>query len=511
MKDLLQIYRSTFLFIALLLCTLSTFHRINAQALEADTITTNFDLIGVNDGLLAGYITNITVDKTGFLWVGTNFGLQRYDGNQFIDFKHHEGDNFTSPNVEVSSILDDGHGRVWIRNYKSKTYIFEKSTERFISIPFDINRFLFIDASDNFWFIDPSHQLCVLPLHKLPEDLTRITTDWKNEHVKCLLNDDQKLNFNGSRIYLYPDQSIWVIKQNIIYKYSINLEKARLILDFERVLEQEIHDDKIYHPNLQIDSSTNKLYLFHFDKICEIDPRTGNSLQCFNFPEGYTHPTPWLTAPNGDIWVTVSGIIATVNLEKQKLTEFRILSKVSSPKGNVKGRRPIIDRNQNVWITTNGYGIYKYSYLKNRFKYAGDNHEGPALSVVALEGTEIIIESGNFRGFFERENRKFINLYKKSYVPSCAGYPLRFIIPTLIKEKTYRLDFSCWEEKKCYTSVVDENGNLLSPVKETICSNLPNSFKPLEGHPDWFYSEEQNKSKKTLSLQLKYAPRAAPN
>ena len=41
---------------------------------------------GVRDGLSSEKITAITQDKKGFIWVGTDNSLERFDGQRFISF-----------------------------------------------------------------------------------------------------------------------------------------------------------------------------------------------------------------------------------------------------------------------------------------------------------------------------------------------------------------------------------------------------------------------------------------
>ena len=63
----------------------------------------------VQDGLTAGRINSMVQDREGNLWFGTNRGLCRYDGAQFVTFTTEDGlaDNF------VQSVLEDREGNLW--------------------------------------------------------------------------------------------------------------------------------------------------------------------------------------------------------------------------------------------------------------------------------------------------------------------------------------------------------------------------------------------------------------
>ena len=46
---------------------------------------THYDM---NNGLAAYDAGSITQDEEGFIWIGTINGLQRFDGNRFVTFRH---------------------------------------------------------------------------------------------------------------------------------------------------------------------------------------------------------------------------------------------------------------------------------------------------------------------------------------------------------------------------------------------------------------------------------------
>ena len=47
-----------------------------------------FNTLGINDGLSASTVTCIFKDKRGFMWLGTQDGLNRYDGYEFQQYFH---------------------------------------------------------------------------------------------------------------------------------------------------------------------------------------------------------------------------------------------------------------------------------------------------------------------------------------------------------------------------------------------------------------------------------------
>src|SRR5690348_6688758 len=67
----------------------------------------------LEEGLSQQAVLSITQDADGFMWFGTEDGLNRFDGYEFRQLRHDRGDPHSLPNGWVSSLVasDDG---LWI-------------------------------------------------------------------------------------------------------------------------------------------------------------------------------------------------------------------------------------------------------------------------------------------------------------------------------------------------------------------------------------------------------------
>lgn len=72
-----------------------------------------FDTLGVADGLPSSVAYRVVQDADGFIWVGTNDGLARYDGTGFRVWRNDPRDADTLAANNVAAILIDRHGRLW--------------------------------------------------------------------------------------------------------------------------------------------------------------------------------------------------------------------------------------------------------------------------------------------------------------------------------------------------------------------------------------------------------------
>src|SRR5258706_12630010 len=65
-------------------------------------------------GLSQNLVYSIVQDKQGFLWFGTDEGLNRFDGYEFKTFRHSPQDSSTIADNSIHSLLFDHTGALWI-------------------------------------------------------------------------------------------------------------------------------------------------------------------------------------------------------------------------------------------------------------------------------------------------------------------------------------------------------------------------------------------------------------
>lgn len=73
-----------------------------------------FNRFSRNEGLNTNNVNCVWQDKKGFLWIGTENGIQRFDGRNFVSFSS-VALNQAMPPLGVDQILDAGEGKMWLR------------------------------------------------------------------------------------------------------------------------------------------------------------------------------------------------------------------------------------------------------------------------------------------------------------------------------------------------------------------------------------------------------------
>ena len=86
----------------------------------------------------SGLVNKVCQDQYGYIWVGTEYGLNRFDGYRFTPFLHHQNASGTLGNNDISSMYCDKEGRLWIGTAKGLDR-YDYTTGQFVHYPFEGN------------------------------------------------------------------------------------------------------------------------------------------------------------------------------------------------------------------------------------------------------------------------------------------------------------------------------------------------------------------------------------
>jgi ligand-binding sensor domain-containing protein/signal transduction histidine kinase len=118
---------------------LRQFENFDTQAGHARVIDPKFAHLTTNDGLSQSNVTEILQDRRGFMWFATRDGLNRYDGNAFIVYKHNPNDPGSLSSNFVLDLMEDDQGYLWIATDFGGVNKFDPAAERFARYRHDPN------------------------------------------------------------------------------------------------------------------------------------------------------------------------------------------------------------------------------------------------------------------------------------------------------------------------------------------------------------------------------------
>jgi signal transduction histidine kinase/ligand-binding sensor domain-containing protein len=85
---------------------------VNIPVVEGES--TRFTRVSTADGLSQSRVSQIVQDDRGFIWFGTQYGLDRYDGYEFNVFVHEPGRANSLAGAYINSLYKDRSGILWI-------------------------------------------------------------------------------------------------------------------------------------------------------------------------------------------------------------------------------------------------------------------------------------------------------------------------------------------------------------------------------------------------------------
>ncbi|MCF8403906.1 MAG: histidine kinase [Bacteroidales bacterium] len=88
-------------------------------------------MITSSNGLSQSTINCLHQDKDGLLWIGTQDGLNLYDGNSFVYFHNQPGDTLSISDNYILSICEDLNGNLWLGTMSGGLNKFCKKTREF--------------------------------------------------------------------------------------------------------------------------------------------------------------------------------------------------------------------------------------------------------------------------------------------------------------------------------------------------------------------------------------------
>jgi len=83
-----------------------------SPVLRAQSVS--FKHLSADNGLSNNLANDILQDKTGFIWIATDDGLNRYDGYSFKVFRNIPEDENSISDNSVTTLIEDSFGKLWI-------------------------------------------------------------------------------------------------------------------------------------------------------------------------------------------------------------------------------------------------------------------------------------------------------------------------------------------------------------------------------------------------------------
>jgi len=97
-----------------------------------------FEHIETHTGLSQSNVISIFQDSRGFMWFGTQDGLNKYDGYSFTVYKNEPHKLNSLSNNYINDIAEDTNGDLWIATLNGGLNKYDRQKDQFISFQPDL-------------------------------------------------------------------------------------------------------------------------------------------------------------------------------------------------------------------------------------------------------------------------------------------------------------------------------------------------------------------------------------
>ena len=92
----------------------------------------NFFHYGLTDGISQQTIRCIEKDSRGFIWIGTQDGLNKFDGHSFKVFRHSDKDTLAIKGKFINDILENSDGTIWVATANHGVSYYDPNKDVFV-------------------------------------------------------------------------------------------------------------------------------------------------------------------------------------------------------------------------------------------------------------------------------------------------------------------------------------------------------------------------------------------
>jgi signal transduction histidine kinase/DNA-binding response OmpR family regulator/ligand-binding sensor domain-containing protein len=301
----------------------------------------------VDEGLSHTDANDIAQDNRGFIWIGTNFGLDRYDGYKIRKYYNSNEPLNNAYKNRVWRIYPDDAGNIWLAT-EGGLQRFDTRTERYI----DYKTYSNIPNLEKL-FKPTGNRIYGLAGNTIRQ--YAISGDYIKEVV---LNPPPNVNFtdmfNGrdGKLYLSSNKGLWMLDQ---------------AGKFERLLIDSLRDNNIQGVFFNHD---NNLLVATADKLLLIAPenKSNSQKQAKRVTKEYVCPNHTsvqnvLQDNKLNYWISDGSRLLKLN------QDFKLLQTIDTQHGlnSSSVAKIFIDRSECLWVCTYGGGVNYFDLNEKPF------------------------------------------------------------------------------------------------------------------------------------------------
>ena len=459
------------------------------QSASAQNPLPYFDVFSVETGLPEGLLTAQLQDKQGYLWMGTQNGLVRYDGYSLKPYIFYNAEGKKNVTSSIRAIIEDEQGTIWVQLFETGLYYLDRSQDKFVLAV----------SKDN-------------SAEKIANHFYLAHVDWPKENALWIVALDGE-NFK-IKLYQFNKKEKWLREwgpdktgkekfpvQN--FRYAEKISTGEFWVSADRSIYQYQDSSRGFTPVFTLPSQLGKLNVFSFaedpqhkdifwittDSIYDLRNRVDNSIgrHLIRFNRKTGQQQIFKTGVNDDsglsalcdimrvdslhrLWFMHRNGVASYDAKTNRFRNYNL---------NTNGlfSNLAADKKGNLWLSGEAVSLFYLNVQTGEFqKYVGKNEEGALPTNWGI--TDI---------FYDRFGGLWINM------------PYRGIIHSNRLKSVFKMDYSM-NEALGFSEKKDDPFKVVGGDSNTLCFIVNRT-----GLYAWEINENKFKPIKIQGLKVHYS------
>ena len=367
----------------------------NVYSFHMDHI--NFQNLTIDDGLSQSLVEYIYQDSLGYMWIGTDDGLNRFNGIDFKIYKNSKSDKNTISDDGITSIIEDSSKNLWIGS--------DNGLNKMDLLTGDIHRYLISEADRQ----------------NSNSTIEELMIDSKGRLIACTISslniyDSENDTFEQVTSNLFKDKvlqdfvegnngDIWIATNSGLYKYSAEENNIQQLNDIKDLIGNiDIFSLHYENNNLWLGTKTEGLIIINLEDHSvtqyKNNPKEDNSIASNIIRD-------ILRAEDGSVWLATDKGLVLFDEESEKFYTYKKgIDKYSICDEDIISLYQ--DNTGVIWVGTFN-GVSRFYINKNFKVYRNDLLNDNSLSSNSVRGIyeddDEMIWVGTFNSGLNRINK----------------------------------------------------------------------------------------------------------
>ena len=319
--------------------------RIKLPVVQGNDIS--FTRFSPSDGLSQIRVSEMVQDNEGFMWFGTEYGLNRYDGYSFKVFAHDPRNPNSLSGAFIDALFKDRSGALWVSSGQFLNR-FDLLTETFRRFPIQMVNHISQDRAGKLWLATGRG---LYSLEESTGEVHQFTHD-PSDPSSLASND---IKWSGED----RESGFWVANSEGLDKFDCQTGKVTLHIP----LHEPLHEFGFY------EDSRGVFWIFHVsgEGLAVLD-RENSTLTQYSFHDlppsssAITGVKALLEDRNGNLWIGTQGNgLLRFDREHNRFIAYR--HNVADPESLAEDSVNALyeDREGNIWAALGAQGLNRFS------------------------------------------------------------------------------------------------------------------------------------------------------